>query len=325
MTNFSRRKAIALTGSASLALSAPGLLRAAQPIRLGATPTAVLVWLADGMGLLRDSPHDIEIVKYTSGTKTAKDLVGGKLDLATSSEFAFVSVAFDRPDLRILASLSRSRTIDVFARADRNIRAYADLEGKTVGVVQNSFAHFVLHRVLLESGVKLGAMQPLLPLEMVSAIADGSIDAGVVWDPYLRQAAAALGDQFVQLPHQEWHNYEFVLHGAGGWISANQPAAGDIVSRLVEAAEFAESDPGTAKEIVGRRLDLDAGTMEYLWPKHTLKLTLSQALLRLMEDEAWFRIDLGLSSGAVPNYLDLIAPAALKEADPDAISIIGLN
>ncbi|OED46962.1 hypothetical protein AB838_16835 [Rhodobacteraceae bacterium (ex Bugula neritina AB1)] len=277
------------------------------------------------MGLLRDSGHNIELVKYTSGTKTAKDLVSGKLDLATSSEFAFVSVTFDRPDLRILASLSRSRTIDVFARADRGIRGYADLAGKTVGVVQNSFAHFVLHRALLESGVKLGAMKPLLPPEIVSEITDGSIDAGVVWDPYLRKAATALGDQFIPLPHQEWHDYEFVLHGAGGWISANQQVANDIVGMLFQAAQLADSDPQTAKKIVGRQLDLDAGTMEYLWPKHTLKLTLSQALLRLMEDEAWFRIDLGLSEGTVPNYLDLIAADALKEADPAAISIIGLN
>ncbi|MEO0823161.1 MAG: ABC transporter substrate-binding protein [Pseudomonadota bacterium] len=325
MTNFTRRTALTLTAGTTLSMAAPGLLRAAAPIRLGATPTAILVWLADGMGLFREGGPPVEIVRYASGTKTAKDLVAGTLDLATSSEFAFVSVAFDRPDLRILASLSRSRTIGVFARADRGIAGYADLDGKTVGVVKNSFTHFALHNVLLESGATPAEIRGMRPKEIVQAMVEGTIDAGTVWEPFLRQVSIALGDQFVLLPRHETHSYEMVLHGAEGWIEANRPAADAIVARLVEAARFAAEDPEAAKKIVGKRLELDAETMDYLWPKHTLKLTLSQSLLRLMEDEAWFRIDLGLSDGEVPNYLDLIAADALNAADPAGISIIGLN
>lgn len=325
MARISRRSALALSTGTAFALSSPSLLSAAQPVRLGATPTGILVWLADGMGLLSDLSQPVEVIKYTSGTKTAKDLVMGQLDLATSSEFAFVSVSFDRPDLRILASLSRSRTIDVFARSDRGIDSYSGLAGKTVGVVPNSFAQFVLHRVLLESGVELAQQKPLLPKEIVNEIEAGTIDAAVVWDPYLRDAEVRLGDKFVRLPHQEWHDYEFLLHGSSAWLQKNEPFAHEIVQQLVLASNFSLEEPEEAKKITGRRLDLDQHTMDYLWPKHTLGPSLSQALLRLMEDEAWFRKDLGLSEGDVPNYLDLIAPEPLLRAAPEAISILGLK
>lgn len=325
MARVSRRSVLATSAYAAAALSSPSFLQAASPVRLGATPTGILVWLADGMGLFNDLDQKIEIIKYTSGTKTAKDLVSGNLDLATSSEFAFVSVSFDRPDLRILASLSRSRTIDVFARADRNIDAYSDLAGKTVGVVPNSFAQFVLHRVLLESGVELAEQKPLLPKEIVSEIEAGTIDAGVVWDPYLRDAEMRLGDQFIRLPHQEWHDYEFLLHGSSAWVSENQNLANNIVQQLVSASRFAIAEPDRAKAITGKRLELDPDTMDYLWPKHTLGPSLSQSLLRLMEDEAWFRKDLGISEGEVPNYLDLVEPKPMLAAAPDAISILGLK
>ncbi len=306
-----------------MSLAAPALSGAATSLRLGATPTGILVWLADGLGLL--GGLDLQIIKYTSGTKTAKDLVQGELDLATSSEFAFVTVSFDRPDLRILSSLSQSRTIDVFARADRGITGYADLAGKTIGVVQNSFAHFALHSVLLEHDVQDVTMVPLLPLDIVKAITAGEVDAGVVWDPYLRQVELALGDQFVRLPHRESHDYQFVLHGAADWIADNKAITHALVGKLVEASQHAEDAPQDAKRIVGKRLGLDAETMDYLWPKHTLRLSLSQALLRLMEDEAWFRVDLGLSSGEVPNYLDLISAGALRAVDPGGVSIRGLS
>ena len=325
MSYLNRRAAIALGCGTAASLATPGLVRAGSPIRLGVTATGILVWLADGMGLLADSPHNFELIRYASGTKTAKDVVAGDLDLATSSEFAFVSMGFDRPDLRILASISQSRTVDVFARADRGIRDYPDLTGKTVGLVPNSFAHFALSRVLLESNAEVGKLKPLRPAELVEAITNGSIDAGVIWEPFVRKASMALGDQFVLLPHKESHNYQFILHGTDAWISAHDEVATDLVAMLVRAAEFAEEDPNAAKRIVGSRLELDAETMDYLWPKHTLKMSLSQALLRLMEDEAWFRIDLGLSDGDVPDFLEMISPDALRQADPRAISIIGLT
>ncbi len=308
-----------------MTLAVPNVLRAEAPVRLGATPTAALVWLADGMGLLKDGFRPIEVHRYTSGTKTAKDVVAGKLDLATSSEFAFVSMGFERPDLRILASLSRSRTVGVFGRADRGVTSYADLDGKTIGFVPGSFGHFLMHQVLLRSGAEPGQLLEMRPKEMVAAIEAGSIEAGVIWEPYFRQVSKALGDNFVALPGEGANEYQFILHGTADWISTNQNAANDLVAKLVEASSFAAADPAKAKKLIGKRLHLDMETMDYLWPKHTLKVTLSQSLLRLMEDEAWFWIDLGFFSGEVPDYLNMIAPEALRSADPNGISIIGLS
>ena len=260
MARISRRSALGLSTGTVFALYSPSLLSAAQPVRLGAAPTGILVWSTDGMGLFSDLSQPVEVIKYTSGTKTAKDLVMGHLDLASSSEFAFVSISFDRPDLRILESLSRSRTIDVFAPVGpghRQLqRPYRENRGGGVPTV--------LHRVLLESGIELAQQKPLLPKEIVTEIEAGTIDAAVVWDPYLRDAEVRLGDKFVRLPHQEWHDCEFLLHGPSAWLQTNEPFAHEIVQQLVIASNFALEEPEEAKKITGRRLGLDPQTMDYL-------------------------------------------------------------
>ncbi|MEM8819056.1 MAG: ABC transporter substrate-binding protein [Pseudomonadota bacterium] len=324
--SLSRRSLLA---AGFYAASAPRLLAArgdpGRSIRIAATPTAILVWLADAVGLFREAGVDVSVQRYTSGTLTAPAVLAGEAELGTSSEYAFISKAFERSDLRVLASISQSRTISLFGNADRGLDQQSNLKGKILAVVPNSFADFVLERLLLTNDVRPAEVLKLRPPEIVSAAISETIDGGVVWDPYLREISIELGDRFVELSNPAEHEYHFLLHGMSAWFAENEGPARAVLRGLLAALRMAEDSPEAARRILAQRLEIDLEIVEYLWPKHTLRLGLSQGLLRLMEDEAWFRVERGLSQGAVPNFLQFLHADPLLAEAPETVSVIGLR
>jgi NitT/TauT family transport system substrate-binding protein len=63
--------------------------------------------------------------------------------------------------------------------------------------------------------------------------------------------------------------------------------------------------------------------MAAFWTEHQLSVSLDQALIAAMEDEARWMIRSNLvSENQVPDFLNYTYPDALKAAEPDAVSII---
>ncbi|MDH3659269.1 MAG: ABC transporter substrate-binding protein, partial [Alphaproteobacteria bacterium] len=151
----------------------------ADPIKIGATRTAILFWLAEELGYFDEAGVQIDARLYDSGTQTALDIKKGQIDLATSSEFAFVSNAFERGDLRVLASLSASQTTDFVARGDRGISELTDLAGKRIALTKRGIGQYFLGRQLILNGLELSDVDvvDLPPTAIVDAIAQGKVDA----------------------------------------------------------------------------------------------------------------------------------------------------
>ncbi|MFM0210935.1 sulfonate ABC transporter substrate-binding protein [Paraburkholderia sediminicola] len=79
---------------------------------------------------------------------------------------------------------------------DSPIRSVADLRGKKVALNRGSNVHFLLVKALQHAGLSYADIQPvfLTPADARAAFVQNSIDAWVIWDPYLaaveRQAKA---------------------------------------------------------------------------------------------------------------------------------------
>jgi ABC-type nitrate/sulfonate/bicarbonate transport system substrate-binding protein len=320
-----RRRMMSCAIVAALWLMVPGPAWAEGIVRVGATATGLLVWLADELGYLAEAGDDIALKRYSSGTITASDLKAGKLDLATSSEFAFVTDAFERSDLRILCAISASRTTDLIARRDRSLNGYADLVGKRVGITKGGIGEYFLGRTLLLNGIASNTVDvvPLAPPDIVIALEQGRIDAGLTWEPFSYEAAQKLKDNHVVLPGQGGQDFYFLFYTTEAWLEKHRGEALRLVDALARAAEFARNKPAEAKRKLAAKLNLDPAFLEYVWPKHTLELTLSQDLLRIMEDEASWRLAEGLShADKIPNYLDMIHRDTLAAVVPDAVTLI---
>lgn len=294
------------------------------PVRIGASRTALLIFLADELDYFAEEGVDVEIETYNSGKQSLLDVLSGEIDLGTSSDFAVVSGTFDRPDLRILTSLSQSRTVEIVTRGDRGITSFADLQGRRVATTFGSSAQYFLGRSLEIAGVRLSEIEmvDLRPAQIADAIVSGGVDAGYTWDPFVYKARQRLEGNYVELPGQYSFYYHFLLHGLEDWVAAHPDEARAILAAIARAEEYARNDPEKAMEAVTRRIDLDRDFVEYVWPRHDLELSLSQGLLRTLEDMADWRMRHGLNDPVpIPDYLEMMAAEPLAEVKPLAVSI----
>ncbi len=72
------------------------------------------------------------------------------------------------------------------------IRSVAQLKGKTVALNKGSNVHYLLVQALGKAGLHYSDIQPsyLAPADARAAFEQGSVDAWVIWDPYLAAAEA---------------------------------------------------------------------------------------------------------------------------------------
>lgn len=295
------------------------------PAILGATKTGILVWIAEDLGYFDDVPGGAEVRSYNSGTQTASALLRGEIDLATSSEFAFGSFAVANPTVRAIAAISASRTCLLFTRADSGIAQVADLRGRRVGVTQRSIGQYFLGQSLTLAGVGLEEVEfvNLGPSEIPEAIADGRIDAAITWEPFVYQAQLALEGDFRLLDDDPGRHFYFLLISQAPWLDANPDAADAIVRALKRAETYAAENPAEAQAIIQQRLDLSAAYVEHLWPRHTLRVSLPQDLLFVVEEGIRWRMDENLLDlEEMPDTLRLIDLGPLDRVSPADVGII---
>lgn len=291
---------------------------------IGATKTAILVWLADELGYIEEAGFRTKM--FQSGTSASKALSQGDIQLATSSHVAFIARALTEPGLETVSTLSTSRTVQLLGRKDLTDATAQALVGKPVGITAGSFGEYMLNRFLATNGVSVHDLQlhNMLPSDIVRKLSEGELAAAITWEPYVYQARQALGDLALDFLGQEDLYYYFLLIAQSEWLDGNEERVADLLSALVRAEKFAGEDPVRSKSLIARRYEVDSAFVESVWPAHSLTVALPQDLIRLMEEAVLWRREAEKSSDALPlpNVLDFIRSAPLKLAAPESVGLV---
>ncbi|GEP10195.1 aliphatic sulfonate ABC transporter substrate-binding protein [Methylobacterium gnaphalii] len=83
----------------------------------------------------------------------------------------------------------------ILVSGDSPVKSIADLKGRKVAVTKGAGSHYLLLAVLAGEGLSFKSITPayLTPADGRSALAGGSVDAWVAWDPFLSAAQAQSG------------------------------------------------------------------------------------------------------------------------------------
>lgn len=314
-------------GIRSTRRTAPKFRGPPQQIRLGTIPAALsaFIWIAEDQGYFVESGLDVTITLYESGHLAIRDLLAGSLDIATATEFPVVRQSLEQEDLRVLASIDKFDTLRVVARTDRGVREISDLKGKKIGVAKGSSAQFCLASLLILSSIPSQDVHPvyLSPSQQVAAIVNGELDAVLVWEPFVQQVKDALGKNVLTLPAQSDQDQFWLVVSRGDLVGKRPEAIRRFLSALLAAEEFLASHQSDAKAILKRRLGFETEYLESLWRMNSFGVTLPQALVLAMEDQArWMMTAMPTKRTEIPDFLDHICLTGLKRLKPDAISII---
>lgn len=284
-----------------------------------------LVYLAKEQGYFEENGLDVEIKEYDSGFAAIRGLLDKEIDIALSTDFAFVSSNFDNKELRIFSSIAEADVEEIIARKDSGISKIEDLKGKKIGIKKKSSAEFHLATFLLFNAISLEEIDiiDLTPPELVEAIINKKIDAIVIWPPHAYNLKNELGENVISWSVQSGQEFFWLALATESNINEKQSALNKFLECLSKSEKLIQENKMQAKQIIINYLDFNEAYIDYHWPKQNFIIELPQSLLFRLEDEARWRIKNNLTDiKAVPNYLDFIFWDALEQIKPKAVTII---
>lgn len=284
--------------------------------------TSALVYIATDKKYFAEAGLAVELKEYASGKRATDDLLAGKVDVSTATDFVLSSNYFQKTDLRALATISKFDKKHVVGRRSRGIQAIGDLRGKTVGVTKGSSAEFFLGNLLPFGGLGINDinMVDLAPAELEAAMAAGEIDAVATWDPVAYRIKQALGDEAVDLRQDVSTPFYFLLLAKNDWAESQPETVRRLLHALIRAEAFVTSDPGAAKSLIAERLKPDNDSFQYDWSRHEFRVGLPQALVIMLESQVEWLAKLK-ETAAPANVLDLLHASGIEAVDPERMAL----
>jgi len=298
----------------------------AVTIACGAEMLGGLVFLAESRDCYRAAGLQAEVRTFPSGKLALEALLRGEVSIAAcaSTPFAFASLGVS--DLRVLAVIGSSdNEIKVVARCDHGILNPADLRGRKVATQPAStmqmFLHlFLLKHRLLESDINLSFDSPdALPQALIA----GACDAAAIREPQISPVVAALGTNAVVFAARGLYVKYYMLVTRAAFLQQEPATVRAVVRALLQAETLAATDPVATQTTLGKRFAIAPAAMANLWPDVDLHVSLPQALILALEDEARWATQAGWAPGReLPNFLPMLHLPTLLELKPDEVTVI---
>jgi NitT/TauT family transport system substrate-binding protein len=296
-------------------------------VRVGTPPVeaSALFFIAEDQHYFAKNGINVTIREYEPAITAVQGLLSGEVDIAGTSEYAVVVMAFRNENISILVNGVEVQTNYIVARTDRGIHSIPELRGKRIGIPLETNVEFYLSRFLSLHGMQLSdvSLMDIRPDQFESAITGEGIDAIICWQPYVDHIKQQQGANVLIWPAQNSQPTYGVVIGRGSWVTRNP----DLVQRFLKSLEMAEQctidRPDEAEAIVQRHLHLSDAYMKSVWPENRFSLTLSQSLVLAMEDEARWMIANNLTNAtSIPDFDRYLYPGGLEAIRPSAVNII---
>lgn len=286
-----------------------------ERVRIGVAmqPTDALVFIALENGYFAALGLDVVYKKYPSGKRALTEgLFKGDVDLVSASDVPVAMAGLNNKKFTILTTLFRADNVNrIIARKDRGIAVAEDLKGKTVGTQRASAVHFFLNEFLLDHGIVPGDVTSrfLKAEQLPQALANGTLDAFSMREPYISQARVLLGDNAIVFAAPGLYAQVEVLVGLPGFIRAHPQVIAKVMAGLVRAETFASKNPAKAIKLTARWLGVGEQQVADIWPQSQFQMGLDASLLSLLESEARWAIENDISTAAqVPSYVKYMPP-----------------
>jgi ABC-type nitrate/sulfonate/bicarbonate transport system substrate-binding protein len=301
-----------------------------ESITLGVYPSEYnsLVYIANDQQYFSANGLKVTLKNYISGASAARGMLNGEVNVATASEFVVANNAMQNANLCAFGSFSKYLNLYVVARTDKGINSVSDLSGKRIAVTIGTGNQFYLGRFLELNGIKLNQVT-LVNVNFAqtpNALANGTVDAAITFQPYINEIQGLLGSKTVIWPAQADQFGYFEALCPKDWAAAHPDLIIRFLKSLIQAQNFNLDHQNQAKDILAKQLNYTSSYVNSVWSEYQYSVTLDQSFILLMQDEARWLIDNNLTSvDSVPNFLNYVYIDGLKSVSPESVNIIGLG
>jgi sulfonate transport system substrate-binding protein len=273
-TTSLRRRLLATLGRGLLSsVLATGLLGAGLAhadnavVRIGYQKYGTLTILK-GKGDLekRLAPLGVNIkwVEFPAGPQLLEGLNVGSIDFGTVGEAPPIFAQAAGADLVYVANQPPAPSAEaIVVPKDSAIRSVAELKGKKVVLNKGSNVHYLLVKALEKAGLQYSDVQVVFlpPADARAAFERGSVDAWVIWDPFLAAAEKQIGARVIADGKGVVSNHQFYL-ASRKYANLNPGVIKAIVSELQKLDVWASNDLKAATAVLSPELGLNAEITE---------------------------------------------------------------
>ena len=285
-----------------------------------------LIFTAEDQHFFAANGINFTFKTYDTGLATIDDLMKGNIDIAGASEYPVIAKAFEKDDISIIASTGKSYIVYFLGLTDKGIRMAADLKGKKIGLPRGTITEFYLGRFLNLHGMSIRSVTLInLPAGQANdAIANGSVDGVVTWEPYVSQIQEQHANGIVSWSVQNSQAVYSVLVCRNDWIKQHPDLVRRVLNSLAQAEEYMVQHPAETEAILQKRYHYDDKYVARVWPEQQFSLSLDQSLITAMEDEGrWMIANKMTNESNVPDLRNYIYEDGLEAIRPGSVNIIG--
>jgi NitT/TauT family transport system substrate-binding protein len=287
--------------------------------------TFSLIYIAQTQHYFSDNGINLTInSNFAGGVNTLNAALNNKIDLAASSDFAFVSnAAIQQKNLTIIASIDKAQSVYLIARKDKGIETPANLNGKNVGLTLNAAGEFYFGRFLELNGLSIHNVNltNLQPSQYIQAITNGTVDAVVVTKTIANQIQTQLPNNTIIWSVQSDQLAYVLISCSNDWTIQHPNTIVRFLKALSQAQVYLTNNRASGEAIVEKQLNTTIS--RETWSDNQIGLSLDQSLVVAMQDEAQWLINNNLTNATdVPNLINYIYLDGLNSVKPGAVNII---
>lgn len=214
----------------------------------------------------RLAPQGITVkwAEFPAGPQLLEGLNVGSIDFGTVGEAPPIFAQAAGADLVYVANQPPAPTAEaVIVPKDSQIKTVADLKGKKIALNKGSNVHFLLVKLLEKAGLKYADVQVIFlpPADARAAFERGSVDAWVIWDPFLAAAERQIGARVVADGRGAVANHQFYL-AARPYADKRPEVIQIIVEELAKLDAWAEGRTKEVAQLLAPQIGLDLAITE---------------------------------------------------------------
>jgi NitT/TauT family transport system substrate-binding protein len=253
-------------------LAASGLARAAGPVTIG-----VVNWIGYGPIYCAAANNyyakygfTVRLVTFSDNSQMSGALQGGEIDSSTLTYDQVIIADAKGWKLKVVMPVDYSVGGDAIVAVAR-IRTVKDLKGRKVAFQPLSPSDFLLSYSLAQAGLSEKDIQPVnsTPEGVVAAMASGTVDAGVTYEPSVSMISKlGGGNQFhVLVSSREARGMiTDVLAFKDSTIQKNPKLVAGLIRGTMEGVAFMQREPAKAAAIIAKVLGISVSDVQAQLP-----------------------------------------------------------
>ncbi|MET0264292.1 MAG: sulfonate ABC transporter substrate-binding protein [Duganella sp.] len=241
---------------------APAVAQAAQEIRIGYQKYGTLT-LLKGRGTLEQrlaaSNIKVKWTEFPAGPQLLEGLNVGSVDFGTVGEAPPIFAQAAGANLVYVGNEPPSPASEaIVVPKSSTVRSVAELKGKKIALNKGSNVHYLLVKALEKAGIDYKDVQVvyLPPADARAAFERGSVDAWVIWDPFLAAAEKQIGARVLADGKGLVANYQFYL-AARPYAEKNREVLRIVLEEIAKVDDWGAKNPKEVAAILAAQTGLD--------------------------------------------------------------------